>query len=120
MDNNDIENIHQSDINFDLQLREKSINEVRARMFAFEYSKNNEKAHGYKPFGVTPYQINQDNWKSYKILMVNKRSKNIILLVCFPADKKENFAIVQNILHNKSCDSQLNIIINIINAINIR
>ena len=80
-------------------------------MFAFEYSKLNEKAHGFKPFGVTTFPISHDNWKSYKILMVNHKSKNLIVQVCFPADIKENFAIVQDSKLNKSCDSQVIILI---------
>ncbi len=90
-----------------MQLREKSLNELKARLFAYEYSKTHDKVNGYKPFGVTGFQINQENWKSYKILLVNDKSKNIVLQVCFPSDRKENFAIVQETKNNKNCDSQI-------------
>jgi len=39
--------------------------------------------------------------------MINDHHKNMIIQVCFPADKKENFAIVQKVANNKNCDSQV-------------
>lgn len=39
--------------------------------------------------------------------MINDRHSSMIIQVCFPADKKENFAIVHNVANNKNCDSQV-------------
>jgi hypothetical protein len=99
-----------NEINFDLQVHEKSTDELKARMFAYQFSKSYDKAKGLKPFGVTLNRIPEDNWKSYKVILVSEKAKNIVVEVCFPADKKENFAIVVESGNSNSCQNKVNIV----------
>ena len=62
---------------------------------------------------MSAFKVSQENWLSYKILLVNHKHKNRILQVCFPKNSQDNFAIVQDTEGNKNCEGQviLNILI---------
>jgi len=95
------------EINFDLQIHEKNTEELKARMFALQFSRSFPKAKGTKPFSVMVNSIPQDNWKSYKVMLVKDKSKNVIVEVCFPSDKKENFAVVVESGNNNNCQNKI-------------
>lgn len=88
--------------------KKSSTDDLRARIFAHQFTRSNSKYNQLKPFGVSKTHLLQDNWKSYKVLLTGDHtSKNIVLQVCFPLDNKENFAIVLDTSANKSCDEKV-------------
>jgi len=106
----DIDEVTKDDLNYDLQLDENSLDELRARLFAKLWVKHSNKN------GV-PYSVNEEvklehmteNWKVYLVLLTNSGSgsdENALMRVCFPVEAEENFAIVVD--SEKSCKSKIN------------